>query len=52
MYSRIGFVHEFRELNQDELLFIMKKHLDKVGVEYDTENFNDQEALLATMSFE
>lgn len=47
LYSRIGFVHEFRELNQDELLFIMKKHLDKVGVEYDTENFNDQEALLA-----
>ena len=47
LYSRIGFVHEFRELSQDELLFIMQKQLEKLGVEYNTENFNDQEALLA-----
>ncbi|MBY0580590.1 MAG: AAA family ATPase [Rickettsiales bacterium] len=47
LYSRIGFVHEYKTLSQKELVFIMERQLKKVGFEHNPDSFIDQEALSA-----
>jgi DNA transposition AAA+ family ATPase len=47
LYSRIGFVHQFKNLGKSEVEFIIDKHFDKLEVKLNTEDFSDQEALAA-----
>lgn len=47
LYSRIGFVHEFRPLSADETTFIIERHLDKLSTQIDSNHFSDYESLLA-----
>ena len=44
---RCGFVHEYKTLSQNELVFIMERQLKKVGFEHNPDSFIDQEALSA-----
>lgn len=45
LFSRIGFAHEFKVLNNDEMEFIFKKHWKQLGLEMDIEQFYDFEAM-------
>lgn len=49
LYSRIGFVHEFRPLCQDELIFIMQNYLKKIGIIINCEDFTDNETMTAVI---
>lgn len=49
LYSRIGFVHEFRPLSQDELTFIMQNYLEKIGITLNREDFTDNETMTAVI---
>jgi len=46
LYSRVGFVHEFRGLNKDEVVFLIEQHLAKC---LNLEDFTDKEALSAVI---
>jgi DNA transposition AAA+ family ATPase len=45
LYSRIGFVHQFKNLNKDEVTFILKNHLGKLSTEIDDTDFCSQEVI-------
>ena len=45
LYSRIGFVHEFKPLSQLEMHFIFEKYWQMLGCHYDREIFTDVEAM-------
>ena len=45
LFSRIGFAHEFKALNKDEMEYIFKKHWQQLGLEMDVEQFCDFEAM-------
>lgn len=47
LYSRIGFVHQFKNLGKTEVEFIIDKHFEKLEVKLNSEDFGDQEALAA-----
>ncbi|WAH36483.1 AAA family ATPase [Alicyclobacillus dauci] len=48
LYSRVGFVHEFRTLNVEELRFILEHKWRDLGLQLQPENyFGDAEALSA-----
>jgi DNA transposition AAA+ family ATPase len=47
LYSRIGFVHEYRTLSAAELLFVLQHHWSKLGLTLSAEDFTDAEALAA-----
>lgn len=49
LYSRIGFVHEFEPLSDTQMRFIFEKHWAALGISFDTENFNDMDAMSAIM---
>ncbi len=49
LYSRIGFVHEFRPLSDDEMRFIFEKHWDALGIRFDSDKFADVEAMTAAI---
>lgn len=44
LYSRVGFVHEFRTLSQDEMIFLIEQHLIR---QLNLQDFTDREALSA-----
>lgn len=48
LYSRIGFVHEFRPLSQDEIIFLIEKRLLN-SQKLDMGDFTDKEALSAVL---
>jgi len=45
LYSRIGFVHEFRPLSQEEIQFILKYKWEELGTSLDPSDFTDTEAV-------
>jgi DNA transposition AAA+ family ATPase len=47
LYSRVGFVHEFKPLSQEEMLFIMSSYLVKLDINIDPQDFTDHETITA-----
>ena len=45
LYSRIGFVHKFENMDNNELKFILNKHLLKLGDGLRDDDFADQEVV-------
>lgn len=45
LYSRVGFVHEFKTLSKDEMTFIIEHHLAQLGTKIKIDNFSDYETL-------
>lgn len=44
-YSRIGFAHTFRPLSNEEMLFVLDHHWNKIGSKLQPDDFTDQEAI-------
>jgi DNA transposition AAA+ family ATPase len=47
LYSRIGFVHHFRPLSEEELRFILAHKWQEVGLTFSPDDYTDAEALAA-----
>ncbi len=47
LYSRIGFVHEYRPLSAHELVFVLQHHWSKLSLTLSADDFTDAEALAA-----
>jgi DNA transposition AAA+ family ATPase len=47
LYSRVGFVHAYRSLSDEELQFILAQTWRQLGSGFDLADFTDQEALTA-----
>jgi len=47
LYSRIGFVHEFKPLSTEELLFILEHKWEQLGLCFKRDDFTDAEAAAA-----
>ena len=47
LYSRVGFVHQFRPLSADELRFILEQKWQELGLLVDLTDFDDVEAMTA-----
>jgi DNA transposition AAA+ family ATPase len=47
LYSRIGFAHHYQPLGQDELTFVLTRHWRQFGLELDTADFSDAQAIAA-----
>ena len=47
LYSRIGFVHEYRTLSSEELLFVLRHHWSKLNLTLAADDFTDAEAIAA-----
>jgi DNA transposition AAA+ family ATPase len=47
LYSRVGFVHQFRPLSADELRFILEQKWQELGLMVDVTEFDDVEAMTA-----
>jgi DNA transposition AAA+ family ATPase len=45
LYSRVGFVHQFRPLSADELRFLLQHHWSQLGFRFTQEDFTDVEAV-------
>ena len=45
LYSRVGFLHEFKALSKDEMRFIIEHNLNKLGTKINIDNFRDYETL-------
>jgi Holliday junction resolvasome RuvABC ATP-dependent DNA helicase subunit len=49
LYSRIGFVHQFHVLSDEEMRWLLEQHLDDLGVPIRADDFTDQEAISAVI---
>ena len=47
LYSRIGFVHEYRPLSAGELAFVLQRHWAALGLKLSADDFTDIEAIAA-----
>ena len=47
LYSRIGFVHHFRPLSEEELRFILSHKWQEIGLTFSPDDYTDVEALAA-----
>ncbi len=47
LYSRVGFVHQYRALGAEELRFILEGHWDSLGLRFSPDDFTDGEAMAA-----
>jgi DNA transposition AAA+ family ATPase len=47
LYSRIGFVHEYRPLSAGELAFVLQRHWAALGLTLSADDFTDAEAIAA-----
>lgn len=45
LYSRIGFVHSFKPLNEEEVMFIVENQLKNLNLELSLSDFTDKEAI-------
>lgn len=45
LYSRVGFVHQFRPLSMEEVRFILEQKWDQLGVKLQPDDFTDAEAI-------
>lgn len=47
LYSRVGFVHQFRPLTTEEVRFILERHWRALGLAQAPDDFTDSEAMAA-----
>jgi Holliday junction resolvasome RuvABC ATP-dependent DNA helicase subunit len=47
LYSRVGFVHQYRPLGVEELRFILQAHWETLGLRLSPDDFTDAEAMSA-----
>jgi DNA transposition AAA+ family ATPase len=47
LYSRIGFAHQYRPLNDDELTFVLTRHWRRLGLSLSLDDFTDAQAIAA-----
>ena len=47
LYSRVGFVHQFHVLSQDETRWLLEQRWNHLGMHIHVDDFTDQEALAA-----
>ena len=47
LYSRVGFLHQFRALGPDEVRFLLEQKWQQLGLTFSPEEFTDAEALAA-----
>jgi len=47
LYSRVGFVHQFKTLTSEELQFILQHKWQQLGLTFDPADFTDNEAMAA-----
>jgi DNA transposition AAA+ family ATPase len=47
LYSRVGFVHEFKPLSKEEVVFIIEQKWKELGSTFSIDDFTDHEALAA-----
>lgn len=47
LYSRIGFVHEFKALAAEELAFLVRRRFEALGLGFSADDYADAEALAA-----
>lgn len=45
LYSRIGFVRQFKNMGNQELKFILEKHLSKLNYSFKEDDHNDQDVI-------
>jgi len=45
IYSRVGFAHQYRPLQGDELSFVLTRHWRKLGLQLDGADFTDAQAI-------
>jgi DNA transposition AAA+ family ATPase len=45
LYSRVGFVHQFHVLSQDEMRWLLEQRWNHLGMHIRVDDFTDQEAL-------
>jgi DNA transposition AAA+ family ATPase len=45
LYSRVGFVHQFHVLSQDETRWLLQERWNHLGMHIQVDDFTDQEAL-------
>lgn len=45
LYSRVGFLHEFKSLSKDEMTYIVDKHLNQLDTKIKLEDFDDFETM-------
>jgi len=49
LYSRVGFVHEFKPMSTEEVRFILEHKWAELGAKFSIRDFTDSEALAATV---
>jgi len=49
LYSRVGFVHQFKNMSNQELKFIFEKHLRKLHCGFKEDDYSDQEVISAVL---
>jgi len=47
LYSRIGFAHHYRPLDNEELTFVLTRHWKRLGLSLDLTDFTDAQAVAA-----
>lgn len=47
LYSRIGFAHQYRTLDDEELAFVLNRHWRRIGLDLDLSDFTDAQAVAA-----
>lgn len=47
LYSRVGFAHEYRPLQGEELIFVLRRHWKTFGLALDADDFTDDRAIAA-----
>ena len=46
-YSRVGFAHQYRPLNTDEMLFVLQRHWRSLGKTLNPDDFTDAQTIAA-----
>lgn len=49
LYSRVGFVHQFRPLSKEEVHFILENKWDQLGIKLQPHDFTDTEAMATVL---
>ena len=49
LYSRVGFAREYQPLQGEELAFVLRRQLKKLGIALDADDFTDDRAIAAAL---